>query len=95
MRKGDPVLFYHSQKELAIVGLMQVGREAYPDPTMVGDHWLTCDFIPVRTLEKPVLLKTIRSDQRLASLALIHQPRLAVMAITPEELEIIVAKSET
>ena len=56
MRRDDPVLFYHSQQELAIVGLMKVLREAYSDPTSNDPQWLTCDFIPDMTLQRSVSL---------------------------------------
>lgn len=50
MRLGDTVLFYHCQKELAVVGVMAVTREAYADPTSADPQWLTCDFAPLKTL---------------------------------------------
>lgn len=90
MRLGDAVLFYHSQKELAVVGVMEVTREAYPDPTSADPQWLTCDFAPVKTLTRPVPLDTIKADSRLATLALVRQPRLAVMPVTPQQFDIIV-----
>jgi len=89
MRLGDPVLFYHSQKELAVVGLMKVTREAYPDPTSIDQQWLTCDFTPVQTLLKPVPLSELRKHAELAELPLLRQPRLAVMTLTPTEYETI------
>ena len=79
MSAGDPVLFYHSQQELAVVGVMEVAREAYPDPTSADPRWLTCDFTPIRTLPRPIALAEIKSDPRLTALALVRQPRLAVM----------------
>lgn len=85
MRLGDPVLFYHSQKELAVVGVMEVTREAYPDPTSADPHWLTCDFRPAQTLARPVTLAEIKAAPQLAGIALVRQPRLAVMAVTAEE----------
>jgi len=89
MRPGDHVLCYHSQKELAVVGVMQVSREAYPDPTSADPQWLTCDFTPQRTLPRPVTLAELKADCRLATLALLSQPRLAVMPVTPEQFQII------
>ena len=89
MRLGDAVLFYHSQQELAVVGLMEVTREAYADPTSADPHWLTCDFAPVRTLPRPVHLTEIKTEPRLAALALVHQPRLAVMPMTDIEFQVI------
>ena len=81
MRLGDPVLFYHSQQELAVMGVMEVTREAYPDPTSSDPRWLTCDFAPVKTLLNPISLEAIKADSRLATLALVRQPRLAVLPV--------------
>ena len=89
MRVGDLVLYYHSQMELAIVGVMQVSREAYPDPTSSDSQWLTCDFTPLQTLARPAALAEIKADSRFATLALLSQPRLAVMPVTPEQFQII------
>ena len=89
MRLGDAVLFYHSQMELAIVGLMVVTREAYADPTSADPKWLTCDFAPLKTLAHPVSLNAIKTDSRLAQMALVRQPRLAVMPIQESEFQII------
>ncbi len=89
MRLGDGVLYYHSQKELAVVGVMQVSREAYPDPTSANPQWLTCDFTPLQTLPRPVTLAELRADSRLATLAILSQPRLAVMPVAPEQFQII------
>jgi predicted RNA-binding protein with PUA-like domain len=92
MHQGDEVLFYHSQQELAVVGVMEVTREAYPDPTSADPRWLTCDFAPVKTLAHPVSLEAIKADSRLATLPLVRQPRLAVMPLTVEQFQIIVNK---
>ena len=93
MRLGDAVLLYHSQQELAVVGLMEVTREAYPDPTSADPQWLTCDFAPVKTLEQPVPLGRIKADPRLALLALVCQPRLAVMPVAGDQFQIIVDRA--
>ena len=81
MRLSDRVLFYHSQQELAVMGVMEVTREAYPDPTSSDPRWLTCDFAPVKTLLHPISLEAIKADSRLATLALVRQPRLAVLPV--------------
>ena len=83
MRVDDPVLFYHSQQERAVVGLMEVSREACPDPTSNDPRWLTCDFVPVRSFPRPITLAEMRADSALNSLPLIRQPRLSVMPIPP------------
>lgn len=89
MRVGGEVFFYHSQQELAIVGIMEVTREAYPDPTSSDPRWLTCAFRPVFTISKPVSLSVIRAEPTLARLPLLRQPRLAVMPVTEDEYLII------
>jgi predicted RNA-binding protein with PUA-like domain len=91
MRNGDLVLFYHSQQELSVVGLMEVTQEAYPDPTSSDPKWLTCDFRPLQTLSHPVTLTEIKANPALSELPLVRQPRLSVMPITPEEFEEILA----
>lgn len=82
MRLDEPVLFYHSQQEKAVVGILKVIREAYPDPTSADPKWLTCDFAPARSLTNPVSLAQIRQSETLANIPLLRQPRLAVMPIT-------------
>jgi len=89
MHLYDPVLFYHSQQERAVVGLMEVSRRAYSDPTSADPQWLTCDFAPMRSLERPVSLAQIKADSRLAMIGLVRQPRLAVMPLTAQEFNIV------
>ncbi len=81
MRRGDRVLFYHSQQERAVMGVMEVVREAYPDPTSSNPRWLTCDFTPKQTLVRPVQLAEIKTTPGLADIPLVRQPRLAVMPL--------------
>lgn len=87
MKIGDLVLYYHSQQELAVVGIMKVIKEAYQDPTSSDPQWLTCDFSPVLTLSRPVTLAEIKETSELANLPLVKQPRLSVMPVTKEEYE--------
>ena len=93
MRLGDAVLYYHSQEELAVVGVMEVTREAFPDPTSADLQWLTCDFHPVQTLPRTVPLNEIKAESRPSALALIRQPRLAVTPLSPDEFAVIVQLS--
>jgi len=95
MRLRDPVLFYHSQHERAVVGLMQVSRRAYPDPTSADPQWLTCDFAPIRSLARPVSLAEIKAEPRLADIAIVRQPRLAVVPLTRQQFEIIAEELPT
>jgi predicted RNA-binding protein with PUA-like domain len=95
MRLGDPALFYRSQKDQAIVGLLQVTREAYPDPTSADPKWLTCDFQPIRTLKQVIPLTELRKLDTLSNLALFRQPRLAVMPVSQSEFQQIIALSDS
>ncbi|MDO9067476.1 MAG: EVE domain-containing protein [Deltaproteobacteria bacterium] len=89
MKVDDLVLYYHSQQELAIVGIMKVTKEAYPDPTSCDQQWLTCDFCPVLTLPRPVTLAEIKETPELVELQLVKQPRLAVLPVDKVKLELI------
>jgi predicted RNA-binding protein with PUA-like domain len=93
MRLGDQVLYYHSQKELAVLGVMKVAREAYPDPTSFDPQWFTCDFTPLQTLPRSVTLAELKAEPRLTNFALLSQPRLAVMPVALEHFQIITQKS--
>ncbi len=89
MRLGDQVLFYRSQQDQAIVGLLEVTREAYPDPTSADPQWLTCDYQPIQTLPSPVTLEVIKANPGLSELPLIRRPRLSVMPLTAGGFEIL------
>ena len=91
MRTGDPVLYYHSQRERAVVWVLEVTGTSYPDPTSADSRWLTCDFRPVQRLSRPVSLAELRQEDRLVGLRLLRQPRLAVMPITSLEFASIIA----
>ena len=94
MRKGDLVLFYQSQRDQAVVGLMKVSKTAYPDPTSNDPQWLTCDLIPIKTLEKSVSLAAIKADSHLVEIPLVRKPRLAVMPLTTDGYDRILHLSE-
>ena len=89
MRLGDPVLFYHSQEERAIVGILEVSREAYPDPTSADPKWLTCDFAPVQPLPRAIGRDELAAHPELRTMALIRQPRLAVSPVTSEHYALV------
>ncbi len=93
MQIGEPVLFYHSQTERAVVGLAEVARAAYPDPTAESEQWLAVEIRPVRPLAKPVTLSDIRAQENLSNIGLIKQSRLSVMSLTPDEFAAILALS--
>jgi predicted RNA-binding protein with PUA-like domain len=89
MKKGDPVLFYHSNEGLSIVGVAKVAKEAYPDPTAKEDGWVAVDIKSSKKLKNPVTLEAIKKDKRLASMALVRIGRLSVQPVTEEEWNII------
>jgi predicted RNA-binding protein with PUA-like domain len=94
MRRGEPVLFYHSGEGKEVVGIARVAAEAYPDPTAPGGGWLAVDVEPVRALARPVRLAEIKADRALAKLPMLRQPRLSVVPLTKEEFDRIVARSK-
>ncbi|RPD51472.1 MULTISPECIES: EVE domain-containing protein [Chitinophagaceae] len=87
MKVGDQAFFYHSNEGLEIVGIAEVVREAYQDPTSNEDTWSAVDFKPVRKLQQSVSLKTIKEDPQLQQMALLRLGRLSVQPVTPEEWE--------
>lgn len=91
MNVGDRVLFYHSGKGKEVVGLAEVIKSAYPDPTADDDQWVAVDLKPVKALANPVQLAAIRYDKRLSNLPLIRQSQLSVMALSKDEFDVIVA----
>lgn len=89
MKKGDPVLFYHSNEGLAIVGIAKVIKEAYRDPTSDSDAWVTVDLKAHKKLKNPVSLDSIKKDKRLSNMALVRIGRLSVQPVTDKEFEVI------
>lgn len=83
MRLGDRAFFYHSNIGKEIVGVVEVAREAYPDPTDPSGRWVCVDMRAVAPLPAPVTLAAIKAEPALAELALIRQSRLSVMPVSP------------
>jgi predicted RNA-binding protein with PUA-like domain len=79
MRLGDRALFYHSGTEKAVVGVVEVVREAYPDPGDPSGRFVMVDVRTIAALPRPVSLAAIKADGRLDHLGLIRQSRLSVM----------------
>jgi predicted RNA-binding protein with PUA-like domain len=83
MKLGDRAFFYHSNIGKEIVGVVEVVREAYPDPTAEpGSPWVCVDMKAVGPLPKPVTLAAIKADPRFAEFALVRQSRLSVMPVS-------------
>jgi len=85
MKKGDHVLFYHSNEGLAIVGIAAVAKEAYQDPTTDDANWVVVDLKPVKTLPNPVTLADIKATKELQDMDLVRLGRLSVGAVKEKE----------
>ncbi|MBF0167021.1 MAG: EVE domain-containing protein [Alphaproteobacteria bacterium] len=84
MKKGDLAFFYHSVTERSIVGIVEIVREAYPDPTDETGKWVCVDVKTVKPLPRPVTLDSIKAEPKLCNLALVRQSRLSVTPIDQE-----------
>lgn len=87
MKKGDLVMFYHSNEGMEVVGYAKVVKEFYQDPTTEDKNWVVVDLAPVKTLKKPVTLVQIKNDSILENIALVRQGRLSVMPLKPAEFD--------
>lgn len=84
MRNGDRAFFYHSGIGKEIVGVVEVVREAYPDPTAASGEWVAVDVRAVAAMPRPVGLAAIKADPAFADFALVRQSRLSVVAVSAE-----------
>src|SRR5258707_9697657 len=91
MKVGDRVLFYHSGTGKCVVGIADVAKSAYPDPTANDPQWVAVDLKPVKPLSEAVPLASIRYHAKLGNLPLIRQSQLSVMPLTTEEFETILS----
>lgn len=90
MQKGDLAFFYHSNIGKEIVGIVEVVRESYPDPTAkAGDPWVVVDFAAIQPMKTPVTLEAIKQEPKLKDMALVKQSRLSVQPVTAAEWKIV------
>lgn len=87
MKTGDRVLFYHSVSEKSVVGIAEVSKENFADPT--DDKWLVVEIKAVEKLANPVTLEQIKTQKTLENIALIKQSRLSVMPLSKAEYNLI------
>ena len=92
MKVGDEAFFYHSMDERAVVGIMKVARGPQPDPK--DPDWVSVRVEPVRKLDRPVNLKEIKAEPKLAKMELIRQSRLSVAPVREEEWELVLEMAE-
>jgi predicted RNA-binding protein with PUA-like domain len=90
MKKGDLAFFYHSGEDKAVVGIAEIIREAYPDPTAAaGDPWVAVDVKATTPLPTPVTLAAIKHEPKLKDMALVKLSRLSVQPVTPAEWKMV------
>jgi len=89
MKKGDRVFIYHTGDEKQIVGVAEVVRESYPDPTDEKSVFLSVDVKALDPLPKPVTLAAVKADKKLADMALVKYGRLSVQPVTDAEWKIV------
>ena len=95
MKRGDQAFFYHSGAEKGIVGIVEIAREYYPDPSDASGRFGMVDVKAVKPFKRPVSLEEVKAEPRLAKLALVRQSRLSVMPIGEPEWRLICRMGQT
>ena len=95
MRKGDLALYYHSNEGKEVVGVVEVVKESYPDPTTDDERWVVVEIEPRVAFREPVTLGTIKADPKLSEIQLIRRGRLSVVPLTAAEFKHILALGKT
>ncbi|KIC40969.1 ubiquinol-cytochrome C reductase [Ruegeria sp. ANG-S4] len=95
MAIGDRGFFYHSQKDKAIVGIVEVCAEAHPDSTTDDERWECVDIKAVRPFLTAVTLDQIKADERLCEMVLVKNSRLSVQPVTDDEWSVICELGQT
>ena len=95
MKKGDLGFFYHSVNEKQVVGIVEIAKEYYPDPTDKSERFGMVDVKAIRPFKRPVTLAEIKGEPRLEEVALVRQSRLSVMPIEDEHWKLICAMGGT
>ncbi len=89
MKKGDRAFFYHSNAGKEIVGIAEVIKEAYPDPSDKTGKFVCVDIKADKPLKTPVTMAAIKADKKLASMALVKYSRLSVQPVTADEWKMV------
>lgn len=90
MKKGDLAFFYHSNIGKEIVGIVEVAKEHYPDPTAEkNEPWVVVDVIAVKRFKKPVTLAEIKLEKKLSKMSLVTSARLSVQPVTKDEWDLV------
>lgn len=93
MELGDLCLFYHSNEGKEVVGVAEVIKTHYQDPTTSETAWVVVDVKPAYKLKNPVSLQAMKSDPRLTNMGLLRQPRLSVIALSKDEFDTVILLS--
>ena len=94
MKKGDLVLWYHSNEGKDIVGIAKVVKEAFQDPGTTDPAWLAVELAPFKKLKTPVSLEQVKAEKKLADMDLIRLGRLSVGTVKPHEYDLILSMSQ-
>lgn len=94
MKKGDTAFFYHSGKDPGIVGLVEIIKEHYPDPTAREGDWLTVEVKPIRKLKRYISLREVKEQPALKDMYLVRSPRLSVQPVTADEFAFVLELEE-
>ena len=89
MKKGDRAFFYHSNEGTEIVGIAEIVKEAYPDPTDATGRFVMVDVAAVMPVKTPVTLAQIKAEPKLKNFGLVRQGRLSVVPVSGEEWRVI------
>lgn len=95
MEEGDLAFYYHSNKGKEVVGIAEIVRSSYPDPTAGDETWVVVDIVPVVPFEQPVSLATIKQDPKLSEIQLVRRGRLSVVPISPTEFRYVAKLGKT
>jgi predicted RNA-binding protein with PUA-like domain len=94
MKKGDTLLYYHSNEGKEIVGIARVSKEAYQDPT-TEDDWSSVEVVPVKRLKRPVSLAQLKAHPVLSKMSLVTRGRISVTPVTRAQLDAVLALGDT
>lgn len=89
MKSGDHAFFYHSGEGPTIVGIVEIVKEAYPDPSDPDGRFVMVDVKALRPVKAPVTLAAIKAEPKLADLALVRQSRLSVVPVAEPEWKLL------
>ncbi len=89
MKTGDRAFFYHSNEGKEIVGIAEIAKEHYPDPTDKTGKFVCVDIKADKPLKAPVTLEAIKTEPKLADMELVKLSRLSVQSVTPEQWKLV------